>query len=216
MRLLSLYTCNFITNDVPQSSHHNIVSWQSAELSVLSPTYASPELHATLQQRRGLEHILRSNDVWMMAHVLLVLGFRSSMPRHPEGGFLYPCQSDVTSSSGGFRGYLEAAEAGHLRKRLLVPENRDLRSLLFFMYAAPQDRLTAQQVTLDLHATAPIDICQSAAEKEEGRRGGERKKRCRDIAVSRRHRMPTPVTERLLVSGRSWSLRALHVIIPRD
>ena len=54
---------------------------QAAADAVLCPSYASPELRAVLQRRGELGRLVLGNDVWMAAHVLLVLCCQSDMPR---------------------------------------------------------------------------------------------------------------------------------------
>ena len=58
---------------------------QDAADAVLCPGYASPELRAVLLRREELGRLVLGNDVWMAAHVLLVLCCRNEMPRF-EGG----------------------------------------------------------------------------------------------------------------------------------
>ena len=99
--------------------------------------------------------MLMANDVWMLAHVLLVLTCRSNLPRQTvnAGELLYPGQEDKKNSGNGFRAYLSSNTA--LREHLQQDRNRGLHNLLLFMYAAPEDRLTAEALLSDTEWVNP-------------------------------------------------------------
>ena len=69
------------------------------------------------REAQGVEvpRLLTGNDVWMLAHVLLVLAFRSAMPTRVEDGktlLVYPGERDAAPAGSGaaaYEGYLLGA-----------------------------------------------------------------------------------------------------------
>jgi hypothetical protein len=78
---------------------------------------------------------LTGNDVWMLAHVLFTLAFRSVIARQKKGTLWYPCEKDVvtqfvpaTVEKDGSRlaAYVEDTGAKELGTRLKLVENKGL------------------------------------------------------------------------------------------
>jgi hypothetical protein len=144
-------------------SSHLLLSlsgFQDAQDAVLCPSYASPELLAEYAQHKAkMEQMLMANDVWMMAHVLLVLTCRNKMPTIQTGRgseLVYPGQSNQRTAAKGFRAYLSSNSK--LKDQLQQDGNRGLQNLLLFMYAAPEDRLTAEAVLNDTEWVNPAPL----------------------------------------------------------
>jgi hypothetical protein len=111
------------------------------------------------QHKAKMEQMLMANDVWMLAHVLLVLTCRRNLPRKKTNELLYPGQADPKTTGKGFRAYLSSNAA--LREQLQQEKNRGLHNLLLFMYAAPEDRLTAEALLSDTEWVNPAPSPQS-------------------------------------------------------
>jgi hypothetical protein len=109
----------------------------------MSPAYCSPEVRRAAGPSAGgagdsFRQWLTGNDVFMLAHVLLVLAFRAALPQHGPGGAIwYPCEPDKDSGrvpgagvAAGSRmaAYAEDTAATALADRLRLPENEGLRS----------------------------------------------------------------------------------------
>jgi hypothetical protein len=91
------------------------------------PPYCSREA-----QEIDVPQLLTGNDVWMLAHILLVLAFRSAMPTRMEKGKVYvryPGEKDANPPGSGaavYREYLAGNQM--LSERLQRPANEGIRS----------------------------------------------------------------------------------------
>jgi hypothetical protein len=107
-----------------------------------SPSYSSPDVYTV-----NLRRLLEGNDVWMLAHVLLVLGFRSVLTTRTEwihGKAMelitYPGEhlSDsqlLQPSAACYRSYVthNVDLALGLKEGLERPENDAIRSVALYM-----------------------------------------------------------------------------------
>ena len=99
---------------------------QDAIEALKGPSYSSPEVHAV-----DMKRLLEGNDVWMLGHVLLVLGFRAVMPSSGSrlaypGEQLSACPSrGIVASAERYNEYLKSATS--LNVQLERPENKTIR-----------------------------------------------------------------------------------------